>query len=104
VIALTASDGPAAATVSIAKASWRGLRCQVEISPADVPGLLADLRKKTGDASTSLLEERKPRPFKTGRAGLLVPDDSLEGESASIVLLDASGTVLAKRATIVGGD
>jgi hypothetical protein len=104
VLTLASSDAGNAIVASIAKVTWRGLRCQVEVSPPDASSLLVDLREKTGDPSSSLLEDRKPRSFKAGRASLLVPDESLEGESATLVLLDASGTVIAKRATIIGGD
>ena len=39
-----------------------------------------------------------------GTASLLVADDELEGTPAVVVVLDASGHVIAKQPTIIGGD
>ena len=39
-----------------------------------------------------------------GNGSLLVPDDSYEGTTVSLVLLDGQGQVVAKQATTVGGD
>jgi hypothetical protein len=38
----------------------------------------------------------------TGDASVVIPDDSLEGSAAQVVLVDAGGTVIDKRATTVG--
>jgi len=39
-----------------------------------------------------------------GAASLLVADDGLEGRPAAIVVLDASGQVIVRQSTIIGGE
>ena len=39
-----------------------------------------------------------------GKAALLVADDSLEGTTVSLVIIDVSGRVICKEATTIGGD
>ena len=78
-----------------------GLRCRVTVEPA-AEGLLADLRTKPNVAGSSITE---PKPLDAdGKAALLVADDSLEGTTVSLVIVDASGRVVCKEATTVGGD
>jgi hypothetical protein len=76
-----ASSAPAAAITEI---SWKGLRCNVEVS-GDTAGMQADLRRDAG-------------------ARLLVEDDELEGVRVVAVLLSPDGRVIAQRRTRVGGD
>jgi hypothetical protein len=76
-----ASSAPAAAITEI---SWKGLRCNVEVSGATA-GMQADLRRDAG-------------------ARLLVEDDELEGVRVVAVLLSPDGRVIAQRRTRVGGD
>jgi hypothetical protein len=76
-----ASSAPAAAITEI---SWKGLRCNVEVSGATA-GMQADLRRDAG-------------------ARLLVEDDELEGVRVVAVLLSPEGGVIAQRRTRVGGD
>ena len=65
-------------------------------------GLLADLRTKPNDPKSSVTE---PKALNAdGKAALLVADDSLEGMMASLVIVDASGRVICKQATTVGGE
>ena len=88
-------------TATIAGVQWLGLRCRVVIDPAGAP-VTADLRTKVGDAATSIAT---PKVLDAeGKVGLLIEDESLEGMTVSIVLLDASGRVVAKKATTVGGE
>jgi hypothetical protein len=65
-------------------------------------GLLADLRTKPADESTTLCTGPKPLDAE-GRASLLVPDDEHVGMAAFLVIVDAEGAVLAKSTTCVGG-
>jgi hypothetical protein len=76
-----ASSAPAAAITEI---SWKGLRCNVEVSGATA-GMQADLRRDAG-------------------ARLLVEDDELEGVRVVAVLISPDGRVIAQRRTRVGGD
>jgi len=87
--------------VTVREVRWAGLRCRVAVEPA-VDGLVIDLRTKPNVADTSITDPK--RVDADGRAALLVADDSLEGAMVSLVVVDASGRVIAREATIVGGD
>lgn len=86
-------------TVDIVNLAWRGMRCQVEISPA-VPGIWADIRTKAAAADSSVLAAAKP--LSDGKASLAVPDDGLEGSAAVVVILSADGKVIQKANTTIG--
>jgi hypothetical protein len=87
------------ALVTITHTSWRGLRCSVDVS-GDDEGLSIDIRQRAGDATTSLAATVKL--VDEGAARVVVEDDIYEGQPAVIVVLDASGTVVAQRDTVVG--
>ena len=89
-----------ATTVTIQEVKWTGMRCRVQITGAS-SGMVADLRTKAADASTSLAEE--PKAPRDGKASLMVADDSQEGFSAAVVVVGADGSVLAQYLTNVGG-
>ena len=96
----SATEGKAIA-VTIESVKWLGLRCRVSIQPA-AAGLFADLRSKPNDPRTSITQTK---PFdKEGKAGLLVEDENLAGTATSVVVFDATGRVLSKQPTMVGGD
>ena len=81
-------------TVAQAVSRWLGHRIEVDE--------LADLRTKPNVPHSSITE---PKALDAdGKASLLVADDSLEGTTVSLVLVDASGRVVCKEATTVGGD
>jgi len=100
VITLAIGGGSSAAvSVDIAKLVWRGMRCQVEITPS-LPGLLVDIRSNAAAANSSVL--RAAKPLSDGKASLAVPDDGLEGNAAVVVILDATGKVIQKANTTIG--
>jgi len=100
VITLAIGGGSSAAvSVDIAKLVWRGMRCQVEITPS-LPGLLVDIRSNAAAANSSVL--RAAKPLTDGKASLAVPDDGLEGNAAVVVILDATGKVIQKANTTIG--
>jgi hypothetical protein len=71
------------------------------VEPAS-DGLTADLRTKPNIASSSITD---PKAMDSaGKAALLVADEALEGTTVSLVIVDASGRVVSKEATTVGGD
>ena len=85
---------------TIAKITWLGLRCRVQVERAT--GLSVALRTQVGNADSTL---GQPKPLdEDGAASLLVADDDLEGITAAVVVLDASGEVAARQSTIVGGE
>ena len=101
VIRVTAGEAAAKTAAKIGDVSWVGLRCRVQVETAQ-PGLAVDLRSKVNDPSSSVSNAR-PVGAK-GAASLLVADDELEGTPAVVVVLDASGHVITKQPTIIGGD
>lgn len=100
-LTFVATGAPAELVVTIGEVQWVGLRCRVTVQPA-AQGLLADLRTKPNVAGSSITD---PKPVDAaGKAALLVADDSLEGTTVSLVIVDASGRAIAKQATTVGGE
>ncbi|WP_419589492.1 hypothetical protein, partial [Thiolapillus sp.] len=59
-------------------------------------------RTKVNDPGSSVTQTRSIDG--NGAASLLVADDELEGTPAVLVVLDASGHVIMKQPTIIGGD
>lgn len=101
VLTLSSTHSILNTVVTVREIQWVGLRCRVSVKPA-AEGLLADLRTKPNVSSSSITE---PKGFDAeGRAALLVADESLEGTTVSLVIIDASGRVVSKEATAVGGD
>jgi len=97
---VTAGEAAPKASAEIKEVNWAGLRCRVRVETAQ-PGLLVDLRTKVNDAGSSVSKVRALDP--RGSVSLLVADDELEGSPAVVVVLDASGHVIAKQPTIIGG-
>ena len=101
VLAFVSMGAPAGVVVTVSEVQWVGLRCRVTVAPA-TEGLRADLRTKPNVPNSSITE---PKPLDAeGKAALLIADDSLEGTMASVVIVDASGRVVCKEATTVGGE
>lgn len=101
VLTFVATGAPADVVIMLREIQWVGLRCRVTVAPA-TDGLLADLRTKPNVAGSSITD---PKPLDAdGKAALLVADDSLEGTIVSLVIVDATGRVVSKEATTVGGD
>jgi hypothetical protein len=101
VLAFAPTTAPAGIVVTIREVQWVGLRCRVVVEPA-AEGLLVDLRTKPNVANSSITG---PKPLDAdGKAALLIADDSLEGTMASLVVVDASGRVVCKEPTAVGGE
>ncbi len=101
ILMFTSTVASAQITVTISELHWSGMRCRVAIEPAK-SGAIADLRTRP-NVPDSTITGAKPLDVE-GKAALLVADDSLEGTMVSLVIIDASGNILAKQATTVGGD
>lgn len=101
VITVTPGGGSELQPGGIKQVSWKGLRCQVELTAAP-SGVRVDIRSKAGDASTSLVDQPKP-PNPDGTVSLPVPDDDRSGEAAFVVVLAEDGTVCVQTLTTVGG-
>lgn len=98
-VVLEIEGGASAAEVTISKLVWRGLRCNVEVSPPS-PGLRVDIRTKAAADDTSIVASVKD--VVDGKASLAVADDANEGAAAVLVVLDGQGNLVAKMNTTVG--
>jgi hypothetical protein len=98
---LTVERGAAVVSAKISSVEWKRLRCVVSVSSND-PTVLVDVRSKWKQADTSLIVAPKAVGDE-GKVNLAVRDES-EGQAAMVVVLDATGQVLDKRSTIVGGE
>lgn len=79
---------------------WVNLKCTVETENAD-DDFTIDIRTKYNDESTSVVESTK-KTVKENKGTLMVNDD-VESQAATVVLQDASGRILDKKLTTVGG-
>jgi len=93
--------GKTETAVEFKQVKWAGLRCRVTIDGAQ-SGFQLDLRRKASDCLSSVAVAAKA--LKAGKAALVVEDDELEGEAVSLVVLDSQGQVIARMATVIGGD
>jgi hypothetical protein len=84
---------------TIRSVTWRGMRCVVE---ASVSGgeVQADLR--LGQALGPSIVASLKAMDEEGRASLVVPNDTHEGATATLVLLGGDGAILAQQTTRVG--
>ena len=85
----------------IVDVSWIGLRCRISVDAAP-DGAVVDLRRSPGLSESSIVIASKP-VTRSDEGAVLVPDDSLEGESAYAVLLSDEGAILSQVSTRVGG-
>jgi hypothetical protein len=97
---LIVERGGASTTAAIALVSWRGMRCRVTVSTND-PSVRVDLRLNWKQEATSIAASTK-EVGPAGEASIAVADDSNEGVTATIVVLDAAGNVLDRKPTTVG--
>jgi len=92
-----ASSAPAAVITEI---SWKGIRCNLEVS-GGMAGMTADLRREAAGGPSVATAAKS---IDDGGARLLVEDDEFEGSAVVAVLLSPDGRVIAQRRTVVGGD
>ncbi len=98
-IATTAAKA-GAGTIQIRDVVWQGMRCKVAME-GTLAGLRLDLRTHAGNPSTSVV--RAVRPFKPdGSTSVVVDDEDMAGQEATIVIVDDTGNLLAQAATKIG--
>lgn len=103
IIMLTSTaDKKTKITCELTDYSWRGLRCNVAIAGSS-SGVMVDIRKNAGDASSSVVMNTKPVK-KTGIASVVVEDEDLLGNDAVIVVLDSNGELIEQRKIKIGGE
>ncbi|MEA3417183.1 MAG: BREX-1 system phosphatase PglZ type B [Thermodesulfobacteriota bacterium] len=95
------SEVPAKAIAKILEIHWLGMRCRATIDPGGAK-ITADLRTKPNDETSSVATSKMVSA--DGHVSLLVEDEELEGTVVSLVMIDASGLVIGKQATTIGGD
>ena len=95
-------EGAGGPKASIVEVQWLGLRCRVIVDPPDTT-LQVDVRTKPNAVDSSIVSSVKT-VGDDGKAGVVVENEELEGTAAAVVLVDASGRLVAKHQTTVGGD
>jgi hypothetical protein len=101
---LTVTPGTSAqvaASVKFTDVVWKGMRCTVAVD-GNYSGLLLDVRSQAGNASSSVVVGVKPLKD-NGMASVVVEDEDMEGREATVVLIDANGSLVAQIATVIGG-
>lgn len=101
---LTVTPGEAvhaAAAIELTDVAWKGLRCTVAVD-GNYAGLSLDIRSQAGNALSSVVVSRKPLK-ENGTASVVVEDEELEGQEATVVLIDSQGMLLAQYPTVIGG-
>ena len=99
-VLVVSGGAPSAPAAAIVEISWKGLRCNLEVS-GGTAGMTADLPREAAGGPS---EATMAKPIDDGGARLLVEDDELEGAVVVAVLLSPDGRVIAQRRTRVGGD
>ena len=90
-----------AASVEFTDVVWRGLRCTIAVD-GNFSGLSLDIRSQAGNSLSSLVVGSKPIKD-NGTASVVVEDEDMEGREATVVLIDANGSLVAQIATVIGG-
>ena len=89
------------AVVSFNEVGWTGMRVRVTVEGSPT-GAKLDVRSKAASPGASKLEA--PVAISGGAASALVHDADAMGEAAFVVVLGADGSLVAQRATTIGGD
>jgi hypothetical protein len=101
---LTVTQGKsaqAATSVQFTDVVWKGLRCTVAVE-GNFSGLSLDVRSQAGDASSTVVVGSKPLKD-NGTASVVVEDEDMAGREATVVLIDAHGSLVAQFDTVIGG-
>ena len=101
VLELIVQKGSAAAAINVTDIAWKGLRCTVAVD-GQFAGLSCDIRSYPGDPTSSVVVSSKPLKD-NGTASLVVENEDLEGREVVLILLDASGRLVAEARTVIGG-
>ncbi len=89
-----------AASPKVKSVQWLNLRCRITVT-GGTEDLTADIRLQSQDPSSSVVGGGKPLGA-DGQVSLLVTDDALLGDGATIVLLGADGKIVHKESTKIG--
>lgn len=100
---VTSATGTLAGTpFRIASVTWQGLRCRI-VADGRTSGVSVDIRLQPGNPSSSVVATvRALRDDGTG--SVVVDDDGLIGETATVVFIAEDGRLVAQTITTIGGD
>ncbi len=101
VLELIVQKGADAAAINVTDIAWKGLRCTVAVD-GQYAGLSCDIRSYPSDPTSSVVVSSKPLKD-NGTASLVVENEDLEGREVVLILLDASGRLVAEARTVIGG-
>ncbi|MGI9181094.1 MAG: hypothetical protein ACR2H9_11410, partial [Longimicrobiaceae bacterium] len=87
---------------AITRLKWLGLMCRVEFENV-APGATVDIRGQPADPKTSVAATVKETTT-SGKQSLHVPDETLEGEPAYVVIVGSDGSILAQRDVTIGAN
>ena len=88
--------------VEVTDIAWKGLRCTVG-ADGQYANLTLDIRMHAGDPVSSVVVVVKQLKD-NGTASVVVENEDLQGRQAFIVLLSASGELVAEANTVIGGE
>jgi hypothetical protein len=88
--------------VVITESRWTGFRLRVQLD-GDFEGCSADLRRRSGDSSSTLAKSTGVVDSE-GNVAVLLSDDTLVGQAAILVIFDTSGAVIAQAGVVLGGE
>ena len=91
----------ATASVEFTDVVWKGLRCTVAVD-GNFSGLSLDVRRQAGNSLSSVVVGVKPLK-NNGAASVVIEDEEIEGREATVVLIDAKGSLVAQISTVIGG-
>jgi len=81
--------------------AWKGLRCTVAVD-GQYANLSLDIRTQAGDPASSVVVSVKALKD-NGTASVVVENEELQGRAAFLVLLSATGELVAEANTVIGG-
>ena len=98
-IVSSASHSRSGAKVDL-KMDWKGLRCKIFVN-GGLPGSSIDIREQPGNPSSSLVKGGK-KLHENQEVSLVVENEDLEGNKATVVVLDTKGNLVAQSDTVIG--
>lgn len=97
-ILLVGGQATVGGVVRVAAVRWKRMRCAVELSHGEA-GLLAHIERADTHKPVSPAKEVEA----DGQISILINDEDLVGQPATVIVTDANGRVIAKADTRIGG-
>jgi hypothetical protein len=93
-------NAAATSSIHVTDQVWRGMRLTVAIDDEGGAYQL-DVRQHAGDAASSIA--MSPKPFKSGKASVVIEDDDKLEMTGYAVVLNEEGSLVAQFETTIGG-